>query len=101
MQRHWLGKSSGAKIKFSVSALDDSFDVETFTTRADTLHGVQYLALSMNHPLVKQLAKLNPALQAFLASATSLPPDTKAGFCLPGVEATNPLSKIEPNPFLN
>ena len=54
MQRHWLGKSSGAKIKFGVSTLDSSFDVEVFTTRADTLHGVQYLALSMNHPLVRK-----------------------------------------------
>src|SRR5262249_40097091 len=79
----------------------DRFDVEVFTTRADTLHGVQYLALSMDHPLVLQLAKTNPTLQAFLASATCLPPDSKAGYRLPGVKAINPLSKIESNPFLN
>ncbi|EQL34663.1 leucyl-tRNA synthetase [Blastomyces dermatitidis ATCC 26199] len=100
MQRHWLGKSFGAQIKFLVSAPDDNYDIQVFTTRPDTLHGVQYLALSMTHPLVVKIASSDPELKSFLDSAVSLPPDTKAGYRLPGVLAVNPLSSVEANPSL-
>ncbi|OAX85607.1 leucine-tRNA ligase [Emergomyces africanus] len=100
MQRHWLGKSSGAYIKFLVSAPDDNYNIQVFTTRPDTLHGVQYLALSMTHPLVVKMASSNPDLKSFLDSAISLPQDTKAGYRLPGVLAVNPLSSVEANPYL-
>ncbi|EDN09674.1 leucyl-tRNA synthetase, mitochondrial precursor [Histoplasma mississippiense (nom. inval.)] len=100
MQRHWLGKSSGAHIKFLVSAPDDNYDIQVFTTRPDTLHGVQYLGLSTTHPLVAKMARSDPKLKSFLDSATSLPQDTKAGYLLPGVVAVNPLSSVEANPSL-
>ncbi|KAK2792106.1 Leucyl-tRNA synthetase, mitochondrial [Onygenales sp. PD_10] len=100
MQRHWLGKSLGAKVKFNVSAPDENFNIEVFTTRPDTLHGVQYLALSMTHPLVLKLASSTPELKSFLDSAAGLPQDTKAGYKLPGVLAVNPLNAVEPNPSL-
>ncbi|KKZ68928.1 leucyl-tRNA synthetase [[Emmonsia] crescens] len=100
MQRHWLGKSSGAHIKFLVSAPDDNYNIQVFTTRPDTLHGVQYLALSMTHPLVVKMASSNPELKSFLDSAISLPQDTKAGYRLPGVLAVNPLSSVEANSSL-
>ena len=97
MQQHWLGKSEGARVKFQVShnVQDLPFDaVRIFTTRPDTLHGVQYLALSISHPLVAILAPQLPHLQAFIDSVPSLPMDSKAGFLLPGITATNPLSKL-------
>ena len=97
MQRNWLGKSSGARIKFKISTPDDGFDVGVFTTRPDTLHGVQYLALSASHPFVTRLAESNPELKAFVDSAASLPPDSKAGYRLPNVKATNPLRSLEQN----
>lgn len=100
MQRHWLGKSSGARIKFRISSPDDGFDIGVFTTRPDTLHGVQYLALSSSHPFVSKLAKSDPQLQAFVDSAASLPPDSKAGYRLPNVKATNPLRSLEQNDSL-
>ncbi|KAG5287943.1 leucyl-tRNA synthetase [Histoplasma ohiense] len=100
MQRHWLGKSSGAHIKFLVSAPDDNYDIQVFTTRPDTLHGVQYLGLSTTHPLVAKMARSDPKLKSFLDSATSLPQDTKVGYLLPGVVAVNPLSSVEANPSL-
>ncbi|EER40609.1 leucyl-tRNA synthetase [Histoplasma capsulatum H143] len=100
MQKHWLGKSSGAHIKFLVSAPDDNYDIQVFTTRPDTLHGVQYLGLSTTHPLVAKMARSDPKLKSFLDSATSLPQDTKAGYLLPGVVAVNPLSSVEANPSL-
>ena len=68
--------------------------IPVFTTRPDTLHGVQYLALSLSHDLVNILAPQLPDLQAFIDSALSLPPDSKAGFLLPNIRASSPLSQL-------
>lgn len=94
-QRNWLGRSTGAKIKFEV-LIDGSPSgkVEVFTTRPDTLFGVKYLALSVAHPIVQDLSQRIPDLRQFLSRAATLAPDSKEGFLLPGVAATNPLNLI-------
>ena len=55
MQENWIGKSSGAKIKFKfgqgASAPESQTAVEVFTTRPDTLFGASFLAIAANHPL--------------------------------------------------
>ena len=98
MQRNWLGRSEGATVKFRVKgeALDgnDVPSIQIFTTRPDTLFGVQYLALSVSHPFVSNLADRYPALKAFVHEAPSLPTDSKFGFQIPGLYATNPLSNL-------
>ncbi|KAI9741969.1 MAG: Leucyl-tRNA synthetase, mitochondrial [Cirrosporium novae-zelandiae] len=96
MQKHWIGKSSGANIIFPVSVRgrDLEHPLAVFTTRPDTLAGVKYIALSINHPLVQEIVKDNTDLQAFLEAIPDLPPDSKAGFELPGVRAINPLSRL-------
>ena len=53
MQKHWIGKSTGAEVTFKVKDSDISFDV--FTTRADTLNGVTYVVLAPENPLVDKL----------------------------------------------
>ncbi|WP_040210276.1 leucine--tRNA ligase [Clostridium polynesiense] len=53
MQKHWIGKSTGAEVTFKVKDKDISFDV--FTTRADTLFGVTYVVLAPENPLVDEL----------------------------------------------
>ena len=94
-QRNWLGRSKGAKINFRIHVDSSPLgDVEVFTTRPDTLFGVKYLALSMSHPIVQDLAHRLPGLQHFVGQAATLPPDSKEGFLLPGVVATNPLDLI-------
>lgn len=96
-QRNWLGRSTGARIKFEVSIdRSPSSTVEVFTTRPDTLFGVQYLALSTTHPIVQRLVQSLPELRHFLARADSLPPESKDGFLLPGITATSPLELIAP-----
>ena len=94
MQKNWIGKSQGARVKFRVTDLDHKrdLDIEVFTTRPDTLYGVQYLALASNHPIVLKLAKHDAELQAFLAKMSTLSPDSKLGHLLPNVRATNPLA---------
>ena len=53
MQKHWIGKSTGAEVTFKVKDSDLSFDV--FTTRVDTLHGVTYVVLAPENKLVDKL----------------------------------------------
>ncbi|KAJ5249012.1 Aminoacyl-tRNA synthetase class 1a anticodon-binding [Penicillium chermesinum] len=95
MQRNWLGKSQGAKVKFPVTIRGTAVHVDVFTTRPDTLYGVEYVALSSNHPIVLQAAENDPSLTKFLAEASSLPPDSKAGYLLNDVHASHPLVKID------
>ncbi|MFI8592172.1 leucine--tRNA ligase [Dietzia maris] len=52
MQRNWIGRSQGARVRFAVA--DQS--IEVFTTRPDTLFGATYMVLSPEHPLVDELA---------------------------------------------
>lgn len=101
MQRNWLGRSLGGKIKFEVidaSSAQNSMVIEVFTTRPDTLHGVQYLALSTKHPLVVSLSQTNADLNSFIDQAPSLAIDSKEGFLLPGFHAKNPLCALTKAP---
>ncbi|EON96639.1 putative leucyl-trna synthetase protein [Phaeoacremonium minimum UCRPA7] len=100
MQKNWLGKSTGAMIKFPVFAFNQDIHagIEVFTTRPDTLFGVQYLALAASHPIVADLAKSDPELQAFLDTLPGLPPDSKVGYLLPHIRAINPLAYHEDTP---
>ena len=92
-QRNWIGRSHGASIQFSLTdEAGKNSDVHVFTTRPDTLFGVKYIALSLAHPLVIQVAASSPELQSFLDRRASFPPDSKEGFELP-FKAINPLSK--------
>lgn len=65
MQRNWIGKSQGTTIHFSVENAKKPLTV--YTTRADTLMGVTYLAIAIEHPLAKEAAENNPLLKQFLA----------------------------------
>jgi leucyl-tRNA synthetase len=49
IQRHWIGKSLGAKIYFTLHGQSDK-KIEVFTTCPETLFGVTYLVLAPEHP---------------------------------------------------
>ncbi|KAF2028578.1 leucyl-tRNA synthetase, partial [Setomelanomma holmii] len=97
MQRNWIGRSEGSRLQFDIESVSGEarFDpIDVFTTRADTLFGVQYLALSLTHPIVQQLAKNDARLRAFIDRAAQLVPDTKEGFQLRDIKARNPIAKL-------
>ncbi len=53
MQREWIGRSEGARIRFA--AVGHDAQLEVFTTRPDTLFGCTYMVLAPEHPLVDTL----------------------------------------------
>ena len=59
MQRNWIGRSEGAQITFPIAGTEHSFDV--FTTRADTLFGATFTALSPEHDLLSDPSRLPEA----------------------------------------
>ena len=64
MQRNWIGKSSGAEIKYQLENSDDF--LTAFTTRPDTVFGVSFIAISPNHKISLDLAKNNESVSDFL-----------------------------------
>ncbi|MEZ4742611.1 MAG: leucine--tRNA ligase [Bdellovibrionota bacterium] len=54
MQRNWIGKSTGAKVIFTVKGIAN-LDFEVFTTRPDTLFGATFCVIAPEHPLVSQI----------------------------------------------
>ncbi|MDA7604220.1 leucine--tRNA ligase [Candidatus Pelagibacter sp.] len=53
MQKNWIGKSFGCEVKFPISSSKEIKEIKCFTTRPDTLFGLSFLALSVDHPLSK------------------------------------------------
>ncbi len=72
MQENWLGRSTGVRFAFRHSITDttgkliDDGLMYVFTTRADTIMGVSFVAVAPEHPLAQAAAATNPALQVFI-----------------------------------
>ncbi|SFW10930.1 leucine--tRNA ligase [Nitrosovibrio sp. Nv17] len=67
MQANWIGRSFGVDVVFPAdpgSGMPQALKV--FTTRADTLLGVTYVAVAAEHPVALHAARGNPALAAFV-----------------------------------
>jgi leucyl-tRNA synthetase len=53
MQENWIGKSYGCEIKFKIESNKEINEIECYTTRPDTLFGMSFLAISVDHPIAK------------------------------------------------
>ena len=54
-QKNWIGRSTGAQLRFPVVDADGAetgTNIEVYTTRPDTVFGATYVVLSPEHPLV-------------------------------------------------
>jgi len=98
-QRNWIGRSSGAQVRFEIAGQARN-DILVYTTRPDTLFGATYMVLAPEHPLVDALAgqiKNRDAVLAYRATAafksdferSELNKD-KTGVPLQGISAINP-----------
>ena len=54
MQANWIGKSTGAILKFKVKEIE-GLEIPVYTTRADTVYGITYLVVA---PEYKDIEKL-------------------------------------------
>lgn len=50
MQRNWIGRSEGAELQFKIQ--NSEFKIDVFTTRPDTIFGVDFMVLAPEHELV-------------------------------------------------
>jgi leucyl-tRNA synthetase len=57
MQKNWIGKSFGCEVGFKIESEKNISEIKCFTTRPDTLFGLSFLALSVDHPLAKYYEK--------------------------------------------
>ena len=51
MQKNWIGRSFGCEIKFKIESKKNISEIKCYTTRPDTLFGLSFLAISIDHPI--------------------------------------------------
>ena len=97
MQKNWIGKSFGCEINFKIDSSEKVDQIKCFTTRPDTLFGMSFLALSVDHPLSK-LYESDPEFLKFKKQCSrtgtteeSIANAEKIGFKTE-LEAINPLN---------
>ena len=71
MQANWIGRSEGCEIAFPYApdtrkTMSADGALKVFTTRADTLFGVTFMAIAAEHPIALAAAADNPSLGAFI-----------------------------------
>ncbi|WP_187879383.1 leucine--tRNA ligase, partial [Helicobacter pylori] len=102
MQKNWIGKSSGLQFGFKIAdeclkACNGIQEIEVFTTRADTIYGVTYIAIAPEHPLVEHAIKRvsqedSKIIKAILNTTQRERALEKKGAFL-GIYAIHPLTK--------
>jgi leucyl-tRNA synthetase len=72
IQENWIGKSEGVRFAFTHAikdgrgALVGDGKMYVFTTRADTIMGVTFVAVAAEHPIATVAAATNPQIAAFI-----------------------------------
>tara|TARA_B110000116_G_C16795777_1_gene566612 strand:- start:929 stop:3463 length:2535 start_codon:yes stop_codon:yes gene_type:complete len=82
MQTNWIGKSVGAEIEFDLEEPFFNFKIiDVFTTRADTLFGASFCAISLEHPLAKKIIAEDSDAKKFELDCANINPEkNKNGF---------------------
>jgi leucyl-tRNA synthetase len=101
MQRNWIGRSQGARVKFAVADVQGAEPIEIFTTRIDTIYGATAIILAPAHPLVAKMLEGSAAraeaesqlaqMRQGSVKTEDLATAEKIGF-FTGRQATNPFS---------
>ncbi|TXI02125.1 MAG: leucine--tRNA ligase [Rhizobium sp.] len=68
MQKNWIGRSEGLTVRWEIvaeTAPNSDREITVYTTRPDTLFGASFLAISADHPLAKEAAAKDPAIETF------------------------------------
>ncbi|KAI1178532.1 hypothetical protein F4777DRAFT_538025 [Nemania sp. FL0916] len=102
MQKHWLGHTTGARYRFPLTVAGVNMmryryfdDLEIYTTRPETIFGVQFMGISPNSNLAKYLARFDPELREYLSTLSDSPEHNMQGYRIPYMRAHNPLNLLE------
>ncbi len=108
MQKNWIGKSFGCELSFKIKGNPNIKEIKCFTTRPDTLFGISFLAVSVDHP-ISQHYKDDKSFEKFKSECSktgtteeSIAQAEKLGFKT-NLLASNPLdeSQLVPVYFAN
>ena len=98
MQKNWIGKSFGCEVDFKIEPSDKVDVIKCYTTRPDTLFGMSFLALSIDHPVSKlyenndEFLKFKKECSATGTTEESIANAKKIGFKT-NLIAVNPLNQ--------
>ncbi|MGL3827500.1 leucine--tRNA ligase [Candidatus Pelagibacter communis] len=103
MQKNWIGKSFGCEVDFKIEGSKEIEKIRCYTTRPDTLFGLSFLAVSVDHPISKYFEK-SDEFKIFKNECSktgtteeSIAQATKIGFKT-NLLAINPLDKTKKVP---
>lgn len=101
MQTNWIGKSYGAEIDFVINNLATS-KLRVYTTRPDTIFGVDFMVLAPEHDLIQQITTpgQKTAVEEYIAYVNSRSErermaEKKITGVFTGAFAINPFNKRE------
>jgi leucyl-tRNA synthetase len=105
MQRNWIGKSEGAEIEFEVGSQKSkvkSQKLKVYTTRPDTIFGVDFMVVAPEHEIVNEIktAEQAAAVEEYVAYVKSRSDvdrmaEKKITGCFTGAYAINPFDGKE------
>ncbi|MFM2359331.1 MAG: hypothetical protein RLY16_1324 [Bacteroidota bacterium] len=100
MQRNWIGKSQGAEIKFAIKGNQQQLTV--YTTRPDTIFGVDFMVVAPELDLVQQIQSADQAEAVadyikYVKSRSEVNrmAEKKITGCFTGAYAINPFNQQE------
>lgn len=100
MQTNWIGKSYGAEIEFAIAHAQEKLTV--YTTRPDTIFGVDFLVVAPEHALIESITTPNQqaAVEAYIAYVKSRSDrerqaEKKITGCFTGAYAINPFNGVQ------
>ena len=102
-QEHWIGKSRGAFVNFSLK--DSPEKLRIYTTRPDTLFGVTFMVIAPEHPIIDKYKDKIRNMDAIVDYRTECSKKTefertqlvkdKTGVKIDGLTAINPVNGRE------
>lgn len=101
MQTNWIGRSTGAEIDFKIhrTAAADNLPLTVYTTRPDTIFGVDFMVLAPEHELVEAIKTPEQAADvdeyiSYVASRSERErmAEKKITGCFTGAYATHPFT---------
>lgn len=99
-QINWIDRREGRSIRFKISDISSQMsdgEIEVFTTRVDTLGGVEFLAVAPEHSILGKLTDLNSQISDYIEEykkrdVKDRSERKKTGVLLP-IKVINPLTK--------